>query len=73
MSATVPVTGRSEPRSSGESVTHVLRYWGAINEEFEGSIVVACDGCPGWKRRLEGGHTVADLARLEAQHNGEQA
>lgn len=73
----VSVTGRDTPRVTLTPVVHDVRFYGALTGfAAAGNAVMGisarCEPCR-WSVGLEGGHDLADLARLAAMHAGEEA
>jgi hypothetical protein len=62
------VSGRSEPRPSGPEPRHEVRFFGTGRASKWG-VIAACEPCD-WTVGIEGGHTVAELSRLDAMHRG---
>jgi hypothetical protein len=74
------VSGRDQPRWTGEPVIHDVRYYGALRPRPGGipglmhpwrryGLTAECEPCD-WVRTTDPGHTAADLTRLAAQHAG---
>jgi hypothetical protein len=58
--------GDPVPHRSGPEPAHDVRFFGSGGTAHFG-MVAECAPCE-WTAALEGGHTLAELARLEAQH-----
>jgi hypothetical protein len=75
------VSGRDQPRWTGEPVIHDVRFYGADRRPgitlrpgdplfWARGVVAECEPC-GWTRTFDPGHTAAELLeRLIAQHAG---
>lgn len=69
---TVNVGSRIQPRYRGDPLPHKLRYTAPTSPMRgyrPGALLARCDGCR-WQAVIDGGHTTADLVRLERQHAG---
>jgi len=72
---TETVTGRSIPRATGSEPVHDLRVYGPTAAARphpayrDRCVIVECAPC-NWEAVIDGGHTLADLARLGRQHAG---
>ena len=67
----MPVSGRSEPRPvpQADGFTHRMVLWGLANGQVR--VQCACrEGDRMWQRTLEPGHTIEDLVRFAAMHEG---
>jgi hypothetical protein len=66
------VSGRDQPRWTGDPVVHDVRFYGATRGTpgYRAlSLVAECQPCH-WRVTIDGGHTAADLTRLANQHAG---
>jgi hypothetical protein len=60
--------GRLIPRWTGPPIAHDVRFIGDPN----GGIIAECEPC-GWRVHVPDWKTAADLTRLTAEHQGDEA
>jgi len=69
-------SGRSTPRPAPvpEGFEHRLTFWARrVQDTPYVNVVAECIPCDNWRRALKGGHDLADLINLYAQHAGVEA